>query len=48
MYYSDKCLIFMDTGDSTGYLYPHGYEINLYPPADMNNLTELFLSRVYV
>ena len=39
MYYSNKCLIFMDTGDSTGYLYPHGYEINIYPPADMNNLT---------
>lgn len=39
MYYSDKCFIFMDTGDSMSYLYPHGYEINLYPSADMNNMT---------
>jgi hypothetical protein len=40
MYYFDRCLIFVGTGDP----YPHGYGmgVNLYPSVDMGDLMGLF------
>jgi hypothetical protein len=37
MYYIDRCLIFMGTGDPMSDTYPHGYDygVNSYPTVDM-------------
>jgi hypothetical protein len=43
IYHFNRCLMFVDTGDSTGDPYSYGIEINTYPPVYMDDPTYFFI-----
>jgi hypothetical protein len=47
IYYFDRCLIFVGTGDPTGDPYPHGYGGKSIPTMYMGDPTGLFFCRAY-